>query len=84
MIDPLLNVVLDRWRHISGRPAATADDPFTAADQDAYVADLRDLLGPEVSAADIARCGTPRALSEWLRARRRGARGPAPVPGHGP
>ncbi|WP_079184631.1 non-ribosomal peptide synthetase [Streptomyces uncialis] len=71
MTDPLLSVVLDRWRHTTGRPDATADDPFAASHADAYAADLKALLGLDVGARDIARCGTPRALSDLLRARRR-------------
>ncbi|MEU0686109.1 amino acid adenylation domain-containing protein [Streptomyces uncialis] len=71
MTDPLLSVVLDRWRHTTGRPDATADDTFAAGHADAYAADLKGLLGLDVGARDIARCGTPRALADLLRARRR-------------
>ncbi|MEU6083147.1 amino acid adenylation domain-containing protein [Streptomyces sp. NPDC047108] len=72
MTDPLLTVVLDRWRHTAGRPGATADDLFTAADGEVYAADLRALLGLEIGTEDIAASGTPRALADRLRARRQG------------
>lgn len=71
MTDPLLSVVLDRWRHTTGRPDATADDAFGTGHADAYADDLRALLGLDVGARDIAQCGTPRALADLLRARRR-------------
>ncbi|MCX2968305.1 MULTISPECIES: non-ribosomal peptide synthetase [Streptomyces] len=80
MTDALLTVVLDRWRHLTGRPAAAADDPFDAAHGDALAADLGGVLGQELSAADVAGSGTPRALADLLRARRRAA-SPGPAGG---
>ncbi|MBL3808355.1 amino acid adenylation domain-containing protein [Streptomyces sp. BRB081] len=69
MTDPLLTVVLDRWRQIAGQPTATADEPFTGPHAPAYAADLSALLGLAVSADDVA--GTPRSLADLLRDRRR-------------
>ncbi|WP_433544714.1 amino acid adenylation domain-containing protein [Streptomyces sp. CA-294286] len=70
--DPLLSVLLDRWRHTAALPGAAADEPFDTEHGDAYATDLRALLGLEVDAADVAGSGTPRALAELLRARRAG------------
>ncbi|MCK8679517.1 non-ribosomal peptide synthetase [Streptomyces lichenis] len=79
MTDPLLTVVLDRWRTTAGDPGAGPDDPLAAAHGEALAADLTALLGLPVAAEDIAGCGTPRELAELLRERRSGGRTPAPA-----
>ncbi|MBW1600591.1 amino acid adenylation domain-containing protein [Streptomyces sp. JJ66] len=70
MTDPLLTVLVDRWRQTAGRPDASADDAFTTDAVAAYTSGLGPLLGVELDPAEVAACATPRGLAGLLRARR--------------